>query len=403
MLWSDENTNIIKRAIWILMAGLSSPIIIISLPVFFYRIIKFTNRRTELMLTALASLCAGIQLLVMHFNVNVENQSHNSPLSSLPQILQKYIGQYFYGNHLKEVSSDSLMVISFFFLASLIFFIIKQKDKAPVIILTYLFLASIFISIIRVDISFQHPVYAGQRYFFFPYILISWLLLQMLFSGKRLYLLQIVSLCGLAAGVYNMLPVQNRNHEHIDWQANILSCAKFKMYDIPIHSDGRTQHMWNVPVKGSECAYRLKNDLLRPPKNIATNTFPYRWTQNFKFRDVTAKRAQMVDIQWLGKDFYNSKITGLEVFGSYMTGNDDIASQQLNLTRGDKILFRSDSSKGTQEIIIDGMEDDFTHKLPNREGWILLDFSSEDLPDNFLITFRDNGRDAGDWSAIALR
>lgn len=102
--------------------------------------------------------------------------------------------------------------------------------------------------------------------------------------------------------------------------------------------------------------------------------------------------------QWIGSDYYKSKISGVVIIGSFIQSDADKGSVSLQINRGDRILFRSGPTPGKQVLNIL----DETLVLPTSLNWSVLDFSSNALPDSFIVTFRDGGEGWGEWSAIGV-
>ena len=116
--------------------------------------------------------------------------------------------------------------------------------------------------------------------------------------------------------------------------------------------------------------------------------------------NVTVNQVQ-AENEWMGTDFYHSNIPGLTVFGSYLTSDSDKGSIVLRLNRGDRLLYRSGPTGGRQLAQVKG-DYELINILPVALEWMLLEFSSDRLPDTFEIEFIDNGDSWGEWSAISL-
>ena len=116
--------------------------------------------------------------------------------------------------------------------------------------------------------------------------------------------------------------------------------------------------------------------------------------------NVTVNQVQ-AENEWIGTDFYHSNIPRLTVFGSFLTSDSDMGSIVLRLNRGDSLLYRSGPAGGRQLAQVKG-DSELISTLPVALEWILLEFSSDRLPDTFEIEFIDNGDSWGEWSAISL-
>jgi hypothetical protein len=66
VFWNDQSTDWRLRSAVILLASLSSPVCIVVLPLMWVRALWFRRSKVEINLALLTTLCAGIQLWVMH-------------------------------------------------------------------------------------------------------------------------------------------------------------------------------------------------------------------------------------------------------------------------------------------------------------------------------------------------
>ena len=117
---------------------------------------------------------------------------------------------------------------------------------------------------------------------------------------------------------------------------------------------------------------------------------------------VSVSRTSIVATNdWKGKDFDQSDIKGMTVIGSFVSADADVGSVTLRMRWGDKLLYRSGpiASRQFVEVLGSGMP---PVVLPNAKEWTLLEFSSDILPDRFLLRFSDHGDAWGEWSALAV-
>lgn len=103
---------------------------------------------------------------------------------------------------------------------------------------------------------------------------------------------------------------------------------------------------------------------------------------------------------WSGTDSFRSNFPGLKIYGSFVRADSDTGSVSVHLKRGDRILYRSGPTAGNQVVTLDN--DSKKIMLPVSLKWVVLDFSSPYLPEQFLATFKDEGNGWGEWTAIAV-
>lgn len=102
-----------------------------------------------------------------------------------------------------------------------------------------------------------------------------------------------------------------------------------------------------------------------------------------------------------GADFAHSALPGLKVLGSYSTGDADTGSIVLRLRRGARIFYRTGPTGGNQRFKVDDGSS-FAGALPPVQSWAVLVFDNPKLPAEFNLTLTDEGKDWGEWSAVAV-
>lgn len=245
-----ENRNLIFRTALLLIASLSSPVCLVTLPLFWFRAYKFKNYSSEILLAIVATVLSFSQVVVMMANSNPGQFN----FSSIFLIIPAFFGSYLVGN----LNSGLNWIMGIILFLCLFGAFVKNKNWVMSALL-YLFLASIFISIYRVDIQILHPIDAGPRYFFFPYILLSWLLVQFLFS-KNFFIKVLAGFFWLLSCV-NAIPHLDRRHDSLSWREHVYQCAQTQTYTFPIHFAGDKNNTWSFTLTGGQCAKLIARDL----------------------------------------------------------------------------------------------------------------------------------------------
>jgi len=238
------------RIIMICLASLSSPVCLVTLPLFLVRGFIFKQDRAELGLLGVALICALIQIYVMHSY----GKSVDFNLLDSYRAISVFLGSYVIGNINPGLN---------WLLGSLLFGFmgwgIYKNRSFTLIALYYLLLVSILMSIYRVDINILNPVNAGPRYFFFPYILLSWILIQLAFDGRYL-ILRMGSTFFLLSSVANAIPHLDRRHEALNWRSHVSNCLLTEKYFFPVHYVGSASGVWTFELTGQQCADLVKHD-----------------------------------------------------------------------------------------------------------------------------------------------
>jgi len=410
--WNKQSTGWLGRAVIIFFASFSSPVCLVVLPLIWARAWLLRKHYVEIGLAVFASLCVAVQLWVMwHYPKSVVSSVGNINFAAFLQVIPKFLGAYLIGNLQSAWQWQFGIVLLAFFVVT----IFRNRRLWVLWALVYLWCIAILMSISRANIEGIHHTLAGPRYFFYPFIFQSWLLLQIAFVDSSRWI-RAGAWLFLLFSVLNALPVLDRKHDNLNWKENLNSCRQFDHYNLPIHSNGSVSDVWSLPMTGQKCAELLAHDTFY--RQVGIKSFPYKIigksTNDIITLDehrVTGKIPGLdavVKSEWSGQD-YNSSVAGFStlpgwrVMGSYLHSEAEAGELILHLHRGEQIWFRSEPKSQKQRIIIEGSNGQYIDALPETSKWVLLEFSNAKLPDEFDVKFVDGGDGWGEWSAIALR
>lgn len=99
----------------------------------------------------------------------------------------------------------------------------KSKLGWPHVCIALALMASIAISIARVPVEVMHPVLAGPRYFFYPFIFLGWLLIE-LAAASNFGWIRAALLLPLIGATHQFVAYGPRGHHPIDWQQQMNAC-----------------------------------------------------------------------------------------------------------------------------------------------------------------------------------
>ncbi|MBU3624396.1 hypothetical protein [Polynucleobacter sp. AP-Latsch-80-C2] len=238
------------RIILICLSSLSSPVCLVTLPLFLVRCFIFKQDRSEIRLFGLALGCALVQIYVMHSH----GKSADFNLLFSYRAVSVFLGSYVIGN----IDPGLNWLVGCLLLGFMGWGLYKNRSF-PLIALYYLLLVSILMSIYRVDINILNPVNAGPRYFFFPYILLSWILIQLVFDGRYL-MLRLGTTLFLLSSVANAIPHLQRSHEVLNWRSHISDCLLADKHLFPVHYVGSASGVWTFELTREQCANLVKRD-----------------------------------------------------------------------------------------------------------------------------------------------
>ena len=254
------------RLAFVVFGGLSSPIIVLVLPLFLYRAVVRRNDRSEWIIAATSAACAFVQvrsLMTSQLPPGGNDFSASSLLLALPTFLGNYIAGVLRGDGTVVTVVTWLAAVAT--LALVIATIVQGRGRRSVMIgLVYLLCGSIFLVAARVTLSALNPETAGPRYFFFPFVIEGWLLLQICFTATSVALRSIATLFLMCAAA-GALPTLSRSQDRLFWQANVEKCAAVadtESYNLPVEFDGSTVRAYALSLTGGQCRNLIARDLL---------------------------------------------------------------------------------------------------------------------------------------------
>ncbi|WP_148294039.1 hypothetical protein [Azospirillum sp. B4] len=237
LLWNGRG-HLVWRTVLTLIGGLSSPAIALFIPLFALRWLWQRSREDVVVLVA-AVLSAAVQVVM----VKMTAAQQPRPDFNLEPAVEKFFGLY--------ASTWQPFTVGCLLIVTVAAFAIQQK-RMPIVILIGLLGATIVASISRVPVATMHPLLAGPRYFFFPYIFLAWLLMQAAMDGQTWQ--RVVCTGLLVLGVYQFTERGQRRHMNFSWPQEMAACrADDEMHKVPIHYDGSKNLAWHVDLSGADC------------------------------------------------------------------------------------------------------------------------------------------------------
>ncbi|WP_313954154.1 hypothetical protein [Accumulibacter sp.] len=398
VLWDENSEHSALRIIFLLLGGLSSPIIFLALPAFYFRLLLFWRKRIEWTIAISGTAIAFVQLYY------VLSASAGSP-PSLDAIALGVIPTFFGGALAFNFTANKyiLWICGFFLLSLFLTALLNNKRNIFFWLLFYLLLGSVALSIARVDPSILHPRFAGPRYFYFPFVLIYWFLIQIVFI-KRSIFLGSLSTAVVVLMALNSLPAWSRSHDDLKWKAHVESCQLFEHYRLPIQFDGNKSSAWSLDMNGALCKSLLTADIFyrsrtgrdHPSYPFVINTV-HPDSLDCSDNAVSLRRSSIT-----GADYQKSSIRGCRIIGTFKDADADVGIIELKLRRGDHVFYRSGPGGLAQTVRVVGHENEYLSELPVSTEWASLLFSNSTLPAEFTIVIEDRGQSLGEWSAVAI-
>ncbi|WP_036112479.1 hypothetical protein [Luteibacter mycovicinus] len=257
-LWRDDAIDQVPlRALFTVVGGLSSPMTVILAPIFIVRALRLRDRR-ETLICIIAVLWAVVQVALVYLTTPVPIPGAALAAISIPDVLAKFVGWYMFFPGIEGVAIGAWLGAAIIVVA---LFGIRRSPDFGLLVLGYILLAAVAASMARAPLQWVSAFTDGPRYFFYPYLLLSWLLIYGLASAERIEGI-LIALVLLLSLLQTYLYGQRR-HETLDWAHEVARCAASERYVFPIHYDGVLDHAWHMELKGRECRRLVRRSLPR--------------------------------------------------------------------------------------------------------------------------------------------
>lgn len=248
LFWrQDGKPRLVRRCSMLVLGGLSSPFIIFLIPLYALRTALYRNRN-EYITMAICFAVATVQAI----QIVKHRSGGGTPAVDLILVVEKFFGHY-----LVQLTTPGLGVYVVYIGMCLLVFIAtiwicyRRELGFTFVLLAGTLAIAIVSSLARVPIELIHPLSAGQRYFFFPYVALSWVLLQIATLNRDMP--RVLAAFVLGLGGRNALEVARHRHEAIDWRGNIEQCLNSPTHSLPVHFTGQATHYWFVPLTNADC------------------------------------------------------------------------------------------------------------------------------------------------------
>ncbi|WP_152540959.1 hypothetical protein [Luteimonas huabeiensis] len=249
LLWRPDAGKLPLRLTISALGALSSPLVIALLPLFVINAL-WRRRPSEWILLICMAGGAGLQYYFI--------KSTGTPGAGLPEhisilaVAQKFLGYFVWW----PASGNVALALSGIVLAALLAGAASRwrEIQWTHVVLAGAFVVSVVISIARAPVEIIDPFFAGPRYFFYPYILLSWTLLQVASISHRIFAGVLLSL--LLASTQAFGAHAPRGHHPMDWRLELAECAASRgdEYLLPIHFAGHRDQLWHFKIRPSDCA-----------------------------------------------------------------------------------------------------------------------------------------------------
>jgi hypothetical protein len=250
LLWRDEGKPLLLlRAAMLIVGGLSSPLLIALLPLYALRAIWLRTR------PVVFDFCVALVVGAAQWHALPPAPPLLGTLAAVPpaMFVRKFFGYFIFVPELRATHEAATLFAGIVFLAMLAVCAWRWRRELGTgfFLLIGGFLAAAVADTLRQPLVELHPFVAGPRYFFLPFTMLSWAVLQLFALDARVP--HYVALATFALVVRNALEGGQRDSARFDWQREVDRCLMSDRHDFPISYDGRAEAAWKTTIRGEDC------------------------------------------------------------------------------------------------------------------------------------------------------
>ena len=252
VIWDEDRGRISFRYAFIVFGGLSSPLAVSLAPFF---ILRAAVERRGWGAAAVAVIVAGFQIAAMK-QQRLDAQIFMPELRTITAAIGQFVGNFLFNG--ARLSGAVPLLALYGALIALRY----QRFKWPFWILVavnVIICASISLRLPSESLAAIDQFTAGPRYYFYPFIVLSWLLIWV--AAESNGAVRIITACIFVVSLATAGAGLSRRHDHVSWRDEVLKCSNSETYKIPLHYIGSSKEMWSADFKGSECKEMIERSL----------------------------------------------------------------------------------------------------------------------------------------------
>lgn len=248
VLWREGQEG--RRWLFTVIGGLSTPL---TLPLSLLLVLRALLERTR-HATIIAATAVTAAVVQGYFLLHGGEATEPMPKAAvfLYNAVRKFFGMYASYNWWpsgREWIEPAAGIVVLAVLVAAAWQARRGLDR-PFLLLLAVFAIVLAASMTRVNIAGAlDPQSGGPRYFFFPWLVMTWIFLWLLeLGGARIAVIAV-----LVLSIVNGAKIMQRRHVHWSWQSEIARCAATNgRYALPVHFDG-VSDPWRVEIEGADC------------------------------------------------------------------------------------------------------------------------------------------------------
>lgn len=251
LFWDERQSPGLRwRLPMLLLGALSSPLIVMMAPLYGMRALLL-RQRNEWSMLFVAGALGSLQALLVLLN-SVSSHEHRS-LPSISALLERFVGHFLFWH--PDLTQPALIAGVGLALSIVVVAAAWSQRRERDWVLPALiacFLLSVAASAARVPVDPLNPFAGGPRYFFYPYVLLAWILIQLIGGARGPARAMLLLL--LLAPLHQTLQYGFRTHARLDWRSEVGNCTSGHSAIGPaVHVAGQTEFLWHAPLTAEQC------------------------------------------------------------------------------------------------------------------------------------------------------
>lgn len=261
LFWREgENPRTLWRSFLVVFGGLSSPMALPVAAFLGYRAFR-ERKRTDWIVFGAGVVVAAVQC-IMVATASVPMGFGTRQFDGVQVVVR------FFGNFVVSTGTPPVIVLFLLgaaIIAAAIYFVISRRkwNDTYFVLIGAGLCAGILAAITRVPVDIIHPVLAGPRYFFYPFIFLAWALLY-IYSETGVRFRAFIGVVLLLA--LSQFAMHGRfEYDTFHWRAELKRCVAegAGTYQFPVQFAGPKEIAWHVPLTGVQCQSLVDRSLLK--------------------------------------------------------------------------------------------------------------------------------------------
>lgn len=255
LLWDTTRGMAWLRAVFIVVGGMSSPLIVPFAALMALRAAVERNR-DELAAAGLAVAIAAIQLGTLKITGAIA-ETRSIGWTDIHAAVNQFAGMFVAGPR-RWLSEESPGFIVLGVLTVLVWFA-RKRLTWYFGLLTLAWCAVCLATMLRAPVQDIDAARAGPRYFFYPLALSMWLMVWV--ASRSSHAGRALIATGFVLALTLVGSNLSRRHEPLNWRTHVAACARSEHYELPVLFERKAGDVWMVALSGAQCRKMIADSL----------------------------------------------------------------------------------------------------------------------------------------------